>query len=123
MTPEEAIERAIKIMLAFGAGAAPNASIWTAIAAELRAQQTGPALDRLLGQVRTQLPPEDPASRLTLHDVDALMCEEIRIVLRRKAREDEPAPAWWMHADDKTHCVHPLLQRVQNGWERMTYAP
>ena len=96
MTPDEAISRAIDLV----GTRAQAAQIWVSIAAELRAQQSTPALDRLLGQVRNRLPAEDPTSRLTLHDIDAGTCKaHARIVIKRSG-----SSAWWMHPDDKTSC-------------------
>jgi hypothetical protein len=104
MDAEEAINHAIDLLMR-----GPDhkqANVWVAIAAELRAQDTGPALARLLGQVKSQLPPEDPTSRLTLHDVEAKSCDHSasihppRIAIRRIGSQ-----GWWMHADDHTNCV------------------
>lgn len=94
MTPQQAITNAIE-------SASPeNALAWVAVAAELRAQDAGPALASLLGQVKNQLPAEDPAERLTLHDISAKTCSHLRIALRRKNTS-----GWWLHADDGTNCV------------------
>lgn len=100
MTPEEAINRAID------AQHNDAARTWVAIAAELRAQQTTPALDRILGQARNVLPEPDPRLRLTLHDIEAKACEHgTSIHPPRLAIRDRRRGTWWMHVDDKTNCT------------------
>jgi len=107
ITASAAIERAIRCAVN---GAHEQARSWTHIAAELRQQATTPMLDRILGQVKNQLPPEDPATRLTLHDVEVLFCSkhprteyEVRPAVRdrRLSRERN----WWMHTDDHSTCA------------------
>lgn len=75
------------------------ADTWTHIAAELRAGETRPAVDRILDRARQTLPPE-PGDRLTLHDVEGKVCPGGHVAIRRRGLGE-----WWMHTEGRTSCA------------------
>ncbi len=72
-------------------GSLPTAEGWRAIAAELRKRETRPLVDRAL-------------DRLTLHDVEGIVCWHGRVAVRRK--NAQPA-GWFLHTDDGSNCTKP----------------
>ena len=54
-----------------------------------------------------RLPPEDPTTRLTLHDVEAGLCTKHAALnaWRIQIRDRRTPTAWWMHADDQSTCA------------------
>lgn len=80
-------------MIAYAVDAAARreydgAQAWLAIARELR---------------QGSVAPEQPADRLTLHDVEGIVCGHGRVVVRRRGSVSRSE--WWRHADgDATVC-------------------
>src|SRR5688572_2106336 len=71
-------------------GDAMLADAWATIARELREGATAPLVDRAL-------------ERLTLHDVEGIVCTHGRVAVRRKAG----VGSWFMHTDDGSNCATP----------------
>ncbi len=83
-------------------GSLPTAEGWRAIAAELRKRETRPLVDRAL-------------DRLTLHDVEGIVCWHGRVAVRRK--NAQPA-GWFLHTDDGSNCTKPHPETEHRRRER-----
>lgn len=75
-------------------GNAADAEVWIALARELREGTTPPLITRWLEASR-------PGDRLTLHDVEGIVCAHGRVAIRPKR---PTAARWFMHTDDGTSC-------------------
>jgi len=95
----QAVERAQR-------GDFEGARTWTAIAAELRAGVTRPMVDRAL-------------DRMTLHDIDGIVCAHGRVAIRRRPTGPASPAKWWRHTDgDRGVCDMP-----DDGRERSRRRP
>lgn len=84
------------------------ASVWIDLAREIREGSTAP---------------EQPADRLTLHDIEGIVCAHGRVVVRQRLkRKGDHQALWWRHADgDPTICddVQQSTEHLRrNGAER-----
>jgi hypothetical protein len=107
MSRDDALERASTILAADGPTFAMHARALVEYAAELRLTTAAPVIDRILEQASKRLPPEDPATRLTLHDVEAGTCfvHQPGGGWRVRIRDRRASSDWWMHADDQSTCA------------------
>lgn len=109
MSRNDALERASTILAADGPTFAMHARALVEYAAELRLTTAAPVIDRILEQASKRLPPEDPAARLTLHDVEVGICRDHEaidpLVIRMRIRDRRASSQWWMHADDQSTCA------------------
>jgi hypothetical protein len=90
-TPAQALQWACRAALEEPEEELSLAHFWLALARELREGSTRPLVDRAL-------------DRLTLHDVEGIVCAHGRVAVRRK--NAQPA-GWFLHADDGSNCDVP----------------
>jgi hypothetical protein len=98
-TPSEALRMAVA--MAGEAGRAPDdiaattaigeGRLWLSIARELR-------------EGAMQIAAAPPGDRLTLHDVEGIVCSHGRVAIRRK---NTGAERWYLHTDDGSNCSEP----------------
>lgn len=101
-TPSEAIRAAVASAHA-GLAASTNeaaeveirlGNLWLSIARELREGATQPLIDRAM-------------DRLTLHDVEGIVCSHGRVAIRRKNAAEG---RWFLHTDDTSNCAEPMVE-------------
>jgi hypothetical protein len=92
-TPAECLFEAAQELTGgeYGAPSAQYARTWIDLAREIREGSQRPLVDRAL-------------DRLTLHDVEGIVCSHGRVAVRRRGGV---AGSWFMHTDDRTNCDTP----------------
>jgi hypothetical protein len=88
----EALTQAYERMLL---GNVSDAEVWIALAREIREGSTPPLITKWLETAR-------PGDRLTLHDVEGIVCAHGRVAVRRKG---DDAGRWYLHTDDGSNCA------------------
>ena len=89
----EALTQAYERMLL---GNVSDAEVWIALAREIREGSTPPLITKWLEASR-------PGDRLTLHDVEGIVCAHGRVAVRRKG---DDAGRWYLHTDDGSNCAN-----------------
>lgn len=89
----EALAQAYERMLL---GNVSDAEVWIALAREIREGSTPPLITKWLEASR-------PGDRLTLHDVEGIVCAHGRVAVRRKG---DDAGRWYLHTDDGSNCAN-----------------
>lgn len=87
-TPEQALRSAVHHI---HEGEADAARVCVELAREIREGSTRPLVDRAL-------------DRLTLHDVEGIVCSHGRVAVRRKNAQPS---GWYLHTDDGSNCAKP----------------
>lgn len=101
-TPGEVLGYAVTAAYDAAAAATPESAfasaregqLWLGIARELREGATQPLIDRAM-------------DRLTLHDIEGVVCSHGRVALRRK---NSSPSLWFVHTDDGSNCAEPMAE-------------
>lgn len=89
-TPRECLQHALRELTSDPELVDPMiANMWIELAREIRQGSTAPLIDRAM-------------DRLTLHDVEGIVCSHGRVAVRRK---NSDKGRWFVHTDDGSNCA------------------